>query len=225
MKHLALLILALSLAWTAGGQDEAYWLTQAARDYSNGTYPLALDDIDNYIEMNSSDVNGWITKADILLKMKRYRDADECLDQVIMLDESNTVAWNDKGLILAGALGDLDGGLEALNRAVDIDPTSANSWYNRGLVLEKMERYEEALESFTRATEQNPSLSNAWLHQGEVLMKLGDSQAAASAFDRVTELEPENKDAWMSKGSALQALGRGQEAMEAFAKAGMMPGR
>jgi tetratricopeptide (TPR) repeat protein len=137
MKYLALLILALSLAWTAGGQDAAYWLSQTARDYSNGSYSFALDDIENYLEMNSSDVNAWNTKANILLKMKRYNEAVECFDQVIALDSFNANAWNDKGLIQAGAMGEPDEGIASLDRALEIDPNYAHAWYNRGLILEE----------------------------------------------------------------------------------------
>jgi tetratricopeptide (TPR) repeat protein len=187
MKYLALLILALSLAWTAGGQDAAYWQAQAVRDYFNGSYSFALDDIENYLEMNSSDINGWNTKAEILLKMRRYGEAEECLDMVIALDGSNVKAWNDKGLIRAGALGDREGGLESLDRATEIDPSYAHGWYNRGLILEEMKRYDESLESLTRATELDPSLAKAWLHQGRVLMNQGNSQAAAGAFERAVE--------------------------------------
>jgi tetratricopeptide (TPR) repeat protein len=119
MKYLALLVLALSLAWTADGQDAAYWLGQAARDYSNGSYSLAIDDIDNYLEQNSSDVNGWNIKASILLKMERYNEAAECFDQVIEMDSSDAKAWNDKTSF--AELGE-QGGIRIADGAFGIDP-------------------------------------------------------------------------------------------------------
>jgi tetratricopeptide (TPR) repeat protein len=189
MKYLAILILALGLAWIADGQDAAYWKAQTASDYANGSYFLALDDIDSYLEQNSNDIDGWNTKADILLKMKRYGEAAECFDQIIELDGSNAKAWNDLGIVQAGALNDPEEGLASLDRALEIDPNYAHAWYNRGLVLEKMQDYNRSLESFTRATTLDSSLTKAWLHKGRVLEAMGDNDAAALAFNQTSEYD------------------------------------
>lgn len=222
---MALLILALSLAWTAEGQDAAYWLDQTARDYANGSYSLALDDIDNYLEHNSSDINGWNIKANILLKMERYIEAAECFEREIALDKSNAKALNDLGIIQAGALGEPEIGLESLDRAVEIDPDFAHAWYNRGLVLESMNEYNASLESFAKATALDPSIAKAWFHQGVVLEKLGDYNAAAAAFDEAVEEEPDYAEAWNEKGLMLLDSQDYEGALECFNKVTMLEPR
>ena len=73
----------------AMSQDANYWLAQTESDYNNGSYSLALDDIDEYLEINSSDLWAWNFKANLLIKMKRYSDAVDSFDQIIQLDSSN----------------------------------------------------------------------------------------------------------------------------------------
>ncbi len=89
MKTIALLLLAFSLVAVlpAMSQDANYWLAQTQSDYNNGTYSLALDDIDEYLAINSSDLWAWNFRANLLIKMKRYSDAVDSFDQIIQLDQ------------------------------------------------------------------------------------------------------------------------------------------
>ena len=106
MKSIALFLLAFSLVTIlpAMSQDANYWLAQTESDFNNGSYSLALDDIDEYLDINSSDLWAWNFKANLLIKMKRYSDAVDSFDQIIQLDSSNAQAYNDRALILSGGM-------------------------------------------------------------------------------------------------------------------------
>jgi tetratricopeptide (TPR) repeat protein len=164
MKSLAIFLLALSLVsiLPAMSQDAQYWLAQTESDYNNGSYSLALDDIEEYLEINSSDLWAWNFKANLLIKMKRYSDAVDGFDQIIKLDSSNYQAYNDRALILSGGMRQDGEALDSLNTALQINSKNANIWFNKGMVLEKVERYSEALEAYGQATTLDPSLERAW---------------------------------------------------------------
>ena len=51
------------------------------------------------------------------------------------------------------ALGRYDEGLKAYDEALRLDPEIAGVWYNRGLVLQGLERTGEAQAAFARAEE------------------------------------------------------------------------
>jgi hypothetical protein len=57
MKPIAFLLLAFFLVAIppALSQDANYWLIQTHSDYNNGSYSLALQDIDEYLDLNSSE--------------------------------------------------------------------------------------------------------------------------------------------------------------------------
>jgi len=221
MRNPALIGLAVlaALSLAAASQTPDYWLAQATRDYYNGSYFLALQDIEEYLRTNGSDVEAWNSKGLILEKMKRYDDAVEAYDNAISFDGSNVAALSNKGLIQAGALGDYSGSVESLNRALEIDPQDARTWYNLGLVLESMESYDQSLKAFQNATDLNPSLATAWYHQGRVLARLERYNASLAALDEATRLDSGYAAAWNKKGLVLMELGRQTDALEAFQEA------
>jgi len=194
MKPIAsILLVILMLAIPAVmSQDAKHWISQAKSDYYNGSYSLALDDIDQYLTINQSDIWAWSFRANLLRKMERYQEAVESFDRIIALDSSNAEAYNDRALILSGAMNQDEEALASLEAALQIEPQNANIWYNRGMVLEKMKRHNEALEAYGRAIYLNESLDRAWFRQGHVLMQLERIDEARECFQKAAKLDPAN---------------------------------
>jgi tetratricopeptide (TPR) repeat protein len=221
MRNQALIALAAlaALSIAAAGQAPDYWLDQATRDYSNGSYSLALQDIEEYLSTNGNDVTAWNSKGLILTKMKRYDDAVEAYDNALSLDGSNLDALINKGLILQGALGDSSGAIESLRKAVEIAPQNGQAWYNLGIVLESSESYDQSLMALRNATDLDPSLAMAWYHQGRVLARMESYNASLAALEEATRMDNRNAAAWNEKGLVLLTLGREREALGAFQEA------
>ncbi len=197
MKTIALLLLAFSLVTVlpATSQDAKYWLAQTQNDYNNGTYLMALDDIDEYLAINSSDLWAWNFKANLLIKMKRYSDAVDSFDRIIQLDSTNAKAYNDRALILSGRMRQDEEALNSLDTALQIEPNNANTWFNKGMILEKVNRNSEALEAYGKATTLDPSLDRAWYRQGHVLMLTENYEEALQSLEKAKELNPNNSEA------------------------------
>jgi tetratricopeptide (TPR) repeat protein len=221
MRNPALIALATlaALSIAAAGQAPDYWRDQATRDYYNGSYSLALQEIEEYLSTNGNDVTAWNSKGLILTKMKRYDDAVEAYDHALSLDGSNLDALINKGLILQGALGDSSGAIESLRRAVKIAPQNGQAWYNLGLVLESIESYDQSLMALQNATNLDPSLAMAWYHQGRVLATMESYNASLAALEEATRLDSRNAAAWNEKGLVLMKLGRVWDALDAFQEA------
>ncbi|RLI95338.1 MAG: hypothetical protein DRO92_01970 [Candidatus Altiarchaeales archaeon] len=47
--------------------------------------------------------------------------------------------------------------LEAYNKALEINPTLDRAWYNKGIALYQLGRYNESIEAFNKAIEINPT--------------------------------------------------------------------
>ncbi|MBU3967674.1 MAG: tetratricopeptide repeat protein [Euryarchaeota archaeon] len=54
--------------------------------------------------------------------------------------------------------------------AVGIYPKSAILWYNKGVDLHDLDRFEEALVAYEKAIEIYPNLIEAWKNKGRVLV-------------------------------------------------------
>ena len=70
----------------------------------------------------------------------------------------NAQAYNDRALLLSGGLNQHDEALDSLKTALRSIPTTPIIGFNKGIILEVMERYDEALQSYGKATALNPSL-------------------------------------------------------------------
>jgi len=53
---------------------------------------------------------------------------------------------------LLGKLKQYEEALESYNQALKIDPYDSRAWNNRGLVLESLQRHDEAFKSYQKAT-------------------------------------------------------------------------
>jgi len=47
------------------------------------------------------------------------------------------------------------------DKALDINPKYTNAWYNKGLVLDYLRKYEEAIKCYDKALELNPNDTKA----------------------------------------------------------------
>lgn len=94
-----------------------------------------------------------------------------------------------------------------------------DSWFNRGVALEKIGQSEQAVECFDKALEQNPNDSWAWFNKGVSLHRLGLLGEALYCYDKALEFNPDDPDLLSNKGIALRTLGKADEALECYKKA------
>ena len=88
-------------------------------------------------------------------------------------------------------------------------------WFNKGLALYKLGRYQEALHAYDEALIIDPDYVPATLNKGSALHKLGRYREAVNAYDEVLSRDPNRVTAWYNKGLALGELGRISQAIDA----------
>lgn len=111
---------------------------------------------------------------------------------------------------------DWTGAMKALEAAVQADPENPRVWLERGRVLNRLARFEEALESFDRAIGLAPLHAEAWYQRGLALTKLGRMQEALDAFQRARESGSESgpPQPGVPMDFFLRGLARGEELAE-----------
>jgi len=109
--------------------------------------------------------------------------------------------------------------LEAFQEAIRLKPGYAEAHNNKGVVLSKLNRWEEALEAFEEAIRLKPGYADAHYNKGVALGKLNQWEEALEAYEEVIRLKPGYAEAYLSKGAALGKLNRPKEALEAFQEA------
>lgn len=81
-------------------------------------------------------------------------------------------------------------GLQAAERAVALDPTNGDAWYNLGAALDYLDREDEAIPAYRRAIDLEPRPA-AYNGLGDVLTALGCYDEAIAAYQQAIELNPD----------------------------------
>ncbi|NES23130.1 MAG: tetratricopeptide repeat protein [Symploca sp. SIO3E6] len=89
--------------------------------------------------------------------------------------------------------------IASYDRALELKPDKHGAWYNRGIALYKLERYEEAIASYDRALEFNPDYDGIWNNRGIALKDLGRYEEAIASYDQAIELNPDDNTARYNK--------------------------
>jgi len=100
-------------------------------------------------------------------------------------------------------LGNPAEGLTHLAHALEINPSVPPAHFNHGLLLNQMQRYDEAAASFGRAIALNPNYAAAYLSRGRCLGMMGRFAESIEDFDRAILLDPNNPEAHNDLGKTL----------------------
>jgi tetratricopeptide (TPR) repeat protein len=109
--------------------------------------------------------------------------------------------------------------IASFDKALEFKPDDPEAWYNRGIALGNLGRWEEAISSYDKALEFKPDYHHAWNNRGIALGNLGRWEEAISSCDKALEFKPDYHHAWYNRGYALGNLGRLEEAIASYDKA------
>ncbi|MEZ5791042.1 MAG: tetratricopeptide repeat protein [Nitratireductor sp.] len=93
-------------------------------------------------------------------------------------------------------------------------PRNAAIAYNKGLVLRRLGREDEAALALRHAIDLEPRHANAQFELAACLMETGNLDDAAKGFRDYVHIMPDDADAHLNLGNVLVRLGRAQEALE-----------
>ncbi|MGH6727982.1 MAG: tetratricopeptide repeat protein [Pseudolabrys sp.] len=109
--------------------------------------------------------------------------------------------------------------LRLVSAAMALRKPSPQILLNHGLILEALNRYEEAVDSFDQALKQKSKFAEAHNNRGAALHSLGRDEEALQSCRKATAIKPDYADAHYNTGIALRALGRFDEALKCFDRA------
>ena len=105
--------------------------------------------------------------------------------------------------------------LTLLNQAVSGEPDNPDYWCERGIVLFRLERYDDAEESYDLALTYGDEDSRLWNSLGVLRFVTEEYKDAEIFFRRAIELDRDNGDAWFNLADTLDELGNSKGAEEA----------
>lgn len=101
------------------------------------------------------------------------------------------MAYGMKGLALM-KFGRYDEAVECFDKALEIDPSLAYVWMNRGNALDDWGEHKEAIKSYRNALEieTDPySIAEIWNNIGLCFLNMKDFPQASESYDKALEIE------------------------------------
>ncbi len=111
------------------------------------------------------------------------------------------IVYGNLGLALK-AKGDVDGAIEAYNKALEIYPRYADAWSNLSTAKLKTGDVDGAIEACKYALETYPRYAKIWFNLGVAKFKKGDPTGAIDAFEKALLIDPKFTDARHNLGAA-----------------------
>jgi tetratricopeptide (TPR) repeat protein len=98
-------------------------------------------------------------------KERKYNEALKLYDIVHTIDPLDVDAWNNSGCAKED-VGDIEGAIEDLNRAIKIDPLYNKAYYNLGWIYKKLGLFDLAIKNYNMAISLDPSNISAFEDRG-----------------------------------------------------------
>ena len=122
--------------------------------YNRGDYYNAHSDFDSAVVLDPDSTEAIYDLALTLEKLERTDEAIEMYDRLLATDDKFFNGWYNRGRLQL-MKGEYSKALEDFNRALEVEPVSANVVNEIGVIHFRQKNYEEAYATFVRAAEIN----------------------------------------------------------------------
>jgi tetratricopeptide (TPR) repeat protein len=157
-----------------------------------------------------------------LLTTRKHRQptAEETIQELTVIPQENTIADDyikqGEGLLFEGRYQEA---IAACDKAIALNPSLSQAWYQRGNALFKLQRFAESIASYDKAIALNPTKYDFWYNRARSFVKLQRYEEAIASCDKAVALQPDAVEVWNYRGSVLKRLQRYEEAIASYDKA------
>jgi tetratricopeptide (TPR) repeat protein len=145
-----------------------------------------------------------------------YEGTIQCFENCIRLEADSADAVYSVLGVCYKRLGRYEAAVEALMKALEINPDYANSYYLLGSVYDELERYDEAILAYRKAVEINPKDDVAYHSLGYVYGKLGRHKQEIEAYKKAIELVPDEAVTHYNLGKTYIEIGNKDSALQQY---------
>jgi tetratricopeptide (TPR) repeat protein len=121
--------------------------------------------------------------------------------------------WKD------GKYSDPNKALDYWNKAIRMNPKSAEAYNNRGLAFYNLKRYQQALKDYSQAIRMKPADSIAYNNRGNTYYEMFKYEPAEADFNKSIDLNPQYANAYLNRGLVYYQLDKKEQACTDFEKA------
>ena len=180
-----------------------------------GQYENALKVFDSFIEIHPEYWKSWFFKSDVLRAIKKFDLALVALNSAEKRTDENAEIIAKAGQIISES-GSPQEALAYYERAIEINNKTPEIWFNYGLSLYLINKFESAQEAFAEATELNPRYKLAWYYSGKSFLAMGFYKEAIRALNLSLSIDPEHIESLLGIGDTYLEIKNFKKAEEYY---------
>jgi tetratricopeptide (TPR) repeat protein len=115
--------------------------------------------------------------------------------------------------------GDVEGAFADFQEAIQLSPTRATAYYNRGFLHNTLGNFEAAIDDFNRALELLPDYDEAFYQRGNSYLQIKEPSNAIQDFSRAIAQNPYSIKAYYKRAEAYAEMGDTAGALSDYAQA------
>ena len=168
--------------------------------------------------------NKWylLQKAYLQQRNLDYKETVKTYEQLIKLDPNSPDIYYQMADVYL-KLNDIEGSINALNRAEKITGPSMESTYEKYRIYTQAGKYDKAIIELEKIAKENPTETRIFGMLGELYEQVGNKEKAFENYNKILELDPNNGPVHLSLSQYYLSQGKDKESTEELKKAFASP--
>ena len=159
----------------------------------------------------------WAEKAEELKKNRKFEEAIKMLDKVqeVKREEKEDNFWYKKAINYC-EIGEYEQAKDTLEKDLEINQKSFDSFFLMGKIFYKLKKYEESLECYNKASEEYNSQHLRHTNKIDQMKNVKKFEEAVKYSDLVYQEKELGEEFWHNKGMTLIKLEKFNDASSCF---------
>ena len=168
-----------------------YLLGRACNGEGDGL--MCIAHLTKAIALDAEFIEARLLRAEALIKMQQYKEAQEDVDAVLSFDPEQ-----ESALLLHGRLQEIEGNLEAAHKdyrqMLMTNPFNEQAFLALAKLYLQEQKVDEAIALLDEAIELSPDFAQAYHERGRAKLLIGDKEGSFEDMKRSLELNPKEAE-------------------------------
>lgn len=173
----------------------------------------ALKCYDQALEIDPMFKEAWYNKGYVYNLIDNNKRALDCYNMAIQIDADFNIAVIQRITTLL-RLKEFKRVSEEADKYIEKDYHNYLVWYNKGVALNYLGKYQEAMTCFDTAIELKSDYVEALAAKGFLHGTMKDYENELECYDKVLELDPTHLETWINKSNVLNRLTKYVESLK-----------
>ncbi len=164
-----------------------------------------LEDYNAILAIDEGQIEIWVKKAVLLVKLERLDEALACYDHLVSCKPDNAGLWYSKGLIQM-SVKDYEGAYHSLDVALALSPSDADAIHAKARVMTELHNNDGALELYEKLIRDGNVTDGVYLEIAGVQKNMGLYDEAIKSYSHYLKVAPNDPEGLRGRGDCYAKL-------------------